>query len=271
MAKFDIDLVGKVGSLALIDKAYGDINYSTIARISRELRPGIIWVTSGATEIGRLDFIKRTGRELTGSDEDNKTDYSAQGQSVLMGWYRQFVDSRFSLRQILVEHQHFNDAEKREYLKKVLLRCPEEDAIPIINYNDAVCYEENRKMEIRALMNEKKRAVECVDNDETASQIACLVNAKRLLILTSVNGIYTDISDENSLVREINGKNTEELLKTSKSTESSATARPERAQTERARSWNTSKPPSKKARKSSLPTASFQSAIFWKETSPQPA
>lgn len=72
MAKFDIDLVGKVGSLALIDKAYGDINYSTIARISRELRPGIIWVTSGATEIGRLDFIKRTGRELTGSDEDNK-------------------------------------------------------------------------------------------------------------------------------------------------------------------------------------------------------
>lgn len=88
MAKFDIDLVGKVGSLALIDKAYGDINYSTIARISRELRPGIIWVTSGATEIGRLDFIKRTGRELTGSDEDNKTDYSAQGQSVLMGWYR---------------------------------------------------------------------------------------------------------------------------------------------------------------------------------------
>ena len=213
MAKFDIDLVGKVGSLALIDKAYGDINYSTIARISRELRPGIIWVTSGATEIGRLDFIKRTGRELTGSDEDNKTDYSAQGQSVLMGWYRQFVDSRFSLRQILVEHQHFNDAEKREYLKKVLLRCPEEDAIPIINYNDAVCYEENRKMEIRALMNEKKRAVECVDNDETASQVACLVNAKRLLILTSVNGIYTDISDENSLVREINGKNTEELLK----------------------------------------------------------
>lgn len=198
---------------ALIDKAYGDINYSTIARISRELRPGMIWVTSGATEIGRLDFIKRTGRELAGSDEDNKTDYSAQGQSVLMGWYRQFVDSRFSLRQILVEHQHFNDAEKREYLKKVLLRCPEEDAIPIINYNDAVCYEENRKMEIRALMNEKKRAVECVDNDETASQIACLVNAKRLLILTSVNGIYTDISDENSLVREINGKNTEELLK----------------------------------------------------------
>lgn len=102
------------------------------------------------------------------------------------------------------------------------------------------------QMEIRALMNEKKRAVECVDNDETASQIACLVNAKRLLILTSVNGIYTDISDENSLVREINGKNTEELLKISKSTESSATARPERAQTERARSWNTSKPPSKR-------------------------
>lgn len=212
MAKFDIELVGKVGSFALIDKQYGDINYSTIARISRELRPGIVWVTSGATEIGRLDFIKRNGFELSGSDEDNKTDYAAQGQSVLMSWYRQFVDSRYSIRQILVEHQHFNDPLKRDYLRQVLLRCPKENAVPIINYNDAVCYEENRKMEIRALMSEKSDIVECVDNDETASQIACLLPSEKLLILTSVDGIYTNLDDENSLVKEINGKNTEELL-----------------------------------------------------------
>ena len=212
MAKFDIELVGKVGSFALIDKQYGDINYSTIARISRELRPGIVWVTSGATEIGRLDFIKRNGFELSGSDEDNKTDYAAQGQSVLMSWYRQFVDSRYSIRQILVEHQHFNDPLKRDYLRQVLLRCPKENAVPIINYNDAVCYEENRKMEIRALMSEKSDIVECVDNDETASQIACLLPSEKLLILTSVDGIYTDLDDENSLVKEIYGKNTEELL-----------------------------------------------------------
>lgn len=213
MTKFDVELVGKVGSLALIDKQYGDINYSTIARISRELRPGYVWVTSGATEIGRLDYIKRNGEELSGSDEDNKTDYAAQGQSVLMGWYRQFIDSRFSIRQILVEHQHFNDSAKRSYLREVLLRCAAQNAIPIVNYNDAVCYEENRKMEIQALQCAKSNIVECVDNDETASQIACLVKAKILLILTSVDGIYTNLEDKDSLVKEIGGKDTDELLR----------------------------------------------------------
>lgn len=212
MTKFDIELVGKVGSLALVDKQYGDINYSTIARISRELHPGMVWVTSGATEIGRLDYIKRTGEELKGTDEDNKTDYAAEGQSVLMSWYRQFVDSRYAIRQILVEHQHFNDTAKKSYLREVLLRCPAQNAIPIVNYNDAVCYEENRKMEIQALQCKKSDIVECVDNDETASQIACLLRAEKLLILTSVDGIYSDIADKSTLVREISGKDIYELL-----------------------------------------------------------
>ena len=85
------------------------MNYNIIARLSRELRPGYVWVTSGAVEIGKLDYLKRTGKLLEGSDEENKTDYAAQGQSVLMQTYRQYMDSKYSLRQILVEHQHFND------------------------------------------------------------------------------------------------------------------------------------------------------------------
>ena len=89
MAKFDIELVGKVGSMALINKEYNDINYNVIARLSKELKPGYIWVTSGAAEIGRLDFIKRNGYELEGDSSEVKTDYSAQGQSILMSNYRQ--------------------------------------------------------------------------------------------------------------------------------------------------------------------------------------
>src|SRR5690606_38132889 len=120
-------------------------DYNIIAQISRYLKPGYIWVTSGAAEIGRLDYLKRTGAELKGDESDNKTDYSAQGQSILMQNYRQFMDSRYSLRQFLVEHHHFNDKEKCEYLKRSLLRCPEQGAIPIINYNDPVNDEEIRK------------------------------------------------------------------------------------------------------------------------------
>ena len=212
MEKFDIELVGKVGSVALINKEYHDINYNIIARLSRELKPGFVWVTSGATEIGRLDYLKRNGMELCGTDEENKTDYSSQGQSILMQNYRQYMNSAYSLRQILVEHHHFNDENKREYLRRMLLRCPSQNAIPIVNYNDPVSYEENRKWEIQNLKTKKGHIVECVDNDETASQIACLVKAQRLVILTGVDGIYVDPKNPETVVKEINGKNIEELI-----------------------------------------------------------
>lgn len=210
--KFDVELVGKIGSMALIDKQSNILNYTLIARLSNELRPGYIWVTSGATEIGRLDYIKRNGKELDGSKEDIKTDYSAQGQSILMANYRQFVDSKYSLRQVLVEHQHFNDEQKREHLKAMLLRCKDQNAIPIINYNDAISTEESRRFEIQSLKTHQSHVVECVDNDETASQIACLVKAEKLLILTSADGIYRDSNNPNTLIEEISGKDIYEVL-----------------------------------------------------------
>ncbi|MDR1905298.1 MAG: uridylate kinase, partial [Clostridiales bacterium] len=143
-----IDLVIKIGSMALINKDYNDINYNVFSRLSRELKPGYALVSSGATEVGRLDYMKRNGAELSKdgrTSDEIKTDYAAQGQSVLMQNYRQFIDSKYSIRQILVEHQHFNDEGKRRHLKEMLLRCPLQNAIPIINYNDAVSDEENRK------------------------------------------------------------------------------------------------------------------------------
>ena len=212
MTKFDIELVGKVGSMALIDKENNDIDYNVIARISRELKPGYLWVTSGATEIGRLDYIHRNGKELKGDYNDIKTDYAAQGQSILLETYRRFVNANYSIRQFLVEHQHFNDDMKREHLKNALLRCPMQNAIPIINYNDPVCSEENRKMEIQSLRSKSKKVVECIDNDETASQIACLVKPKNLLILSGVDGIFTDIKDSSTLVKTISGKDIYEVL-----------------------------------------------------------
>jgi len=207
-----IELVGKIGSMALIDRDNNDIDYNKFARISRSLRPGIAWVTSGATEIGRLDYIKRSGAELSGDIDDAKADYASQGQSILMQSYRKFVDPKYSIRQVLVEHQHFNDETKRAHIKELLLRAAAQNAIPIINYNDAVSGEENRKVEIRNVREAKGYAYELVDNDETASQIACLVGAKTLLILTTLEGIYADVSDPKTLIREISGKTADEVI-----------------------------------------------------------
>ena len=210
--KFDFKLVGKVGSMALINKTRDDIDYNVIARISRELAPGMIWVTSGATEIGRLDYIRRNGAELTGNKDQNKADYAAQGQSILMQTYRQYVNPKYSLRQVLVEHLHFNDEEKLDNLKKLFLRCPKQNAIPIVNYNDAVCYEENRRLEIQLLKSQKSNVIQGIDNDETAARISTLVKAETLLILTSVDGIYENPKDPSTLIKEISGKDVYELL-----------------------------------------------------------
>ncbi len=210
--KFDYELVGKIGSMALVDKVGNDMDYNTIARVSRCLTPEMIWVTSGAVEIGRLDYIRRTGEPLSGDKSDNKTDYAAQGQAILMQTYRQYIDSNYSVRQILIEHQHFNDELKREHLMNTLMRCKEQKAIAIVNYNDAVSSEENMKWELEDLKSTTIEPVSGIDNDETASEIACLVKARRLLILTNVEGIYTNPKDSTTLIREIAGKDINELL-----------------------------------------------------------
>lgn len=209
----EVTLVGKVGSMALIRREDNDIDYNILSRLGDELRPGMIWVTSGAAEIGRLDYMKRNGgRELEGDAEECKTDYSAQGQSILMANYRQFIHPEYSVRQLLVEHQHFNDPEKRLHIRRALERAMAQDAIPIINYNDPVSDEETRKFELTELRRRSDHVVECVDNDETAAVVSELMHSKYLLIMTSTEGIYRDPKDPKTLVDEIRADNADDCI-----------------------------------------------------------
>ncbi len=207
------DVVGKIGSMAMIRRDENDIDYNILSRVAGELRPGIVWVTSGAAEIGRLDYMKRTGCELTGDPESVKADYAAQGQAILMANYRQFARPEYSLRQVLVEHQHFNDEVKREYIRKLLLRATQQKAIPIVNYNDPVSDEEIRKLELNSLKQQNEHVVECVDNDETAAVICDLMKARYLVILTSTDGIYRDPKDPSTLVRNVLCPDGESLIR----------------------------------------------------------
>ncbi|MGI6150557.1 MAG: uridylate kinase [Christensenellales bacterium] len=215
MAHFDFEVVGKIGSMALIRKNEGALDYNVFSRIGEQLRPGIIWVSSGAVEIGRLDYMRRNGGiELLGDEEDTKTDYAAQGQAILMENYRRFIAPQYSVRQLLVEHTHFNDPEKREHIRRFLMRCPAQNAIPIVNYNDPVSFEENRKLELQHLRDHTKNEhlVECVDNDETAAVICTLVRARYLVLFTSAEGIYAEPTDPSTLIPEIGGANVEEVI-----------------------------------------------------------
>lgn len=208
-----IQLVIKIGSMALIRREDNDIDYNIFARLSGELRPGMLLVSSGATEIGRVDYMKRTGHALSGDPDQNKTDYSAQGQAILMETYRRFIRPEYGVRQVLVEHNHFNDPAKRRHLYELLQRAARQGAIPIINYNDCVSDEENRKMELSTLQSQHPDAavVECVDNDETAAVVAELVHTRQLILLTSTEGIYADPADPATLVPAITAKDAASL------------------------------------------------------------
>ena len=208
-----IEFVGKIGSMALVDPHFGNIDYNKFASIGKQLKPGWVWVSSGAVEIGRIDFKQRNGSFAGEPSSEEKADFASQGQAILMHMYRNFINPAFSIRQILVEHNHFNNEKKREHIKGLLERAAEQSAIPIVNYNDAVSCEELRKFEIGKLTEKKLRAVELVDNDETASQVACLVNAKNLLILSTLEGIYEDLNNPDTLIREISGRNFNEVAK----------------------------------------------------------
>lgn len=206
-----MDLVVKIGSMALIQREDNAIDYNIFQRLGSSLKPGMILVTSGATEIGRLDYIQRTGKELAGMTEQDKVDYSAQGQTILMNTYRQFVRPEYGLRQVLVEHTHFNDPQRREHIRQLLARAEAQNAIPIVNYNDPVSDEEVRKMELASRRAGGGEVVECVDNDETAEVVAQLVSAKNMILLTGTEGIYLNKDDPSTLVRQVSADTLEEM------------------------------------------------------------
>jgi len=211
---FDCELVGKIGSMALIRRNEYDIDYNVFSRLGAELVPGFIWISSGAVEIGRIDYMRRNGgKEIDNSSpEDINACYAAQGQGILMENYRKFINPLYSVRQVLVEHQHFNEPEKCKFIKTLLLDCIKQNAIPIVNYNDSVSNEETRKMELFNLRQQQEKVVECIDNDETASEIAALVKSRYLIILTSSIGLLEDPQEESSLIKEVIGKNVYELI-----------------------------------------------------------
>ena len=113
--------------------------------------------------------------EPEGDPEEIKSDYASQGQQILMENYRRFINPSYSVRQLLVEHTHFNENAQERAYNELYERAAQQGAIPIVNYNDPVSFDENRFIELSMLSRKNERVVECIDNDETASLIAELV------------------------------------------------------------------------------------------------
>lgn len=141
----------------------------------------VVLVSSGAVASGRRVARETLEREY-GQTIGEKQVLAALGQPELMQAYAALLKPHgIAPAQLLLTKQDFNT--RQHYLNIArLLRTVLEDRniIPIINENDSVAVEE--------LM--------FTDNDELAGLIAAQVNAEKLVILTSVEGVYNGPPDE---------------------------------------------------------------------------
>ncbi|HEY7792322.1 MAG TPA: glutamate 5-kinase [Vicinamibacterales bacterium] len=142
-----------------------------VSALRKAHRIDIIWVTSGAIAwaVDRTDF-KRPRRTLP-----QKQALSAVGQPLIMDQYNLALQSTGLLgAQVLLTAGDMKDPTRRRNLRNTLEELLKWRIVPVLNENDAVATEEIR----------------FGDNDSLASQVAVMMSAERLVLMTDVDGLY---------------------------------------------------------------------------------
>jgi glutamate 5-kinase len=131
----------------------------------------VIWVTSGAIAWA----AERTNFKNSKKTLPQKQALSAIGQPLVMDQYILSLQSTGLLgSQVLLTAGDIKDRVRRRNLQNTLNELLKWKIIPILNENDAVATEEIR----------------FGDNDSLASQVAVMMGAERLILLTDVDGLY---------------------------------------------------------------------------------
>jgi len=171
-------LVVKIGSniVAAGKEGLDTKRISSLAREIAELHNtgyDIVLVSSGAIAAGMRKLeLKEKLRDIK-----LKQAAAAIGQSSLMWAYeRSFGDYGKKVAQVLLTRDDFSDRKRYINSKNTLLTLLSYRIIPIINENDTVAIDEIR----------------FGDNDYLASLVAGLVEADRLIILSDVDGLYSE-------------------------------------------------------------------------------
>lgn len=193
-------IVVKVGSNVLTGGSDG-LDAATMAHVAEQIADleargaEVLIVTSGAIAAGRHRLAThRELRSLPVRDIESRQALAALGQSRLMAfWDSLFEQHRVPIAQALLTRRDLADRLGYLNARNTLLNLLDLRAVPIVNENDVVSVEEIKDSKIG-------------DNDNLSAQVANLVDADLLLILTDIGGLYTaDPSrDPNAtLIREI--------------------------------------------------------------------
>ena len=179
-------VVLKFGTGILASKGGCSLDAVQFRRLCREIAElvalGIpcVVVSSAAVAAG-VDALKLPKRP---TDLAGKQACAAVGQPALMGAYtRHLAPHGLMPAQLLLTHQDIFDAGRRRNASVTLSKLlASPGVIPIINENDSVAVEELR----------------FGDNDRLSAEVAKLLQARLLILLTSADGLLAKSSKKNS-------------------------------------------------------------------------
>lgn len=205
-------IVVKIGSSSLQHKETGDLDYTKLDVLVRELcnlrnmGKDVVLVTSGAIAVGEKAL-------LPNREEDNpiavKQACAAVGQARLMMVYQKiFAEYNQVAAQILMTKNTIVDNLNRYNARNTFAELFKLGVIPIVNENDTIATYE----------------IEIGDNDTLSAIVAALVDADALLLLSDIDGLYTDDPRTNPDVRyiEVVEELTDELMNMGKASTGSS-------------------------------------------------
>ena len=205
-------IVIKIGSSSLQHKETGDLDYTKLDVLVRELcnlrnmGKDVVLVTSGAIAVGEKAI-------LPNREEDNpiavKQACAAVGQARLMMIYQKiFAEYNQVAAQILMTKNTIVDNLNRYNARNTFAELFKLGVIPIVNENDTIATYE----------------IEIGDNDTLSAIVASLVEADALLLLSDIDGLYSDDPRTNPDVKyiEVVEELTDELMNMGKASTGSS-------------------------------------------------
>lgn len=194
-------IVVKIGSSSLQHKMTGDLDYIKLEKLVRELcdlrnqGKDVVLVTSGAIAVGKKavnpykNMISEPQTPLA-----YKQACAAVGQARLMMTYQKiFAEYNQIVAQILMTKNTILDDMNRFNAHNTFFELLQMGIIPIVNENDTIAtYEINVGADNDTLIG---------DNDTLSAIVAALIEADLLIILSDIDGLYTDDPRKNKDAR----------------------------------------------------------------------
>ena len=175
-------IVVKIGSSSLQHAETGDLDYTRLEKLVRELcdisnqGKEVVLVTSGAIAAGKQAVhLKTTEGQTQAESMAIKQACSAIGQARLMMTYQKlFAEYNQVAAQILMTKNTIVDNLNRYNAHNTFTQLLKMGAIPVVNENDTVAFEE----------------IKFGDNDTLAALVGTLIDADLVILLTDIDGFY---------------------------------------------------------------------------------